>query len=557
MALDPSIILQAGRFDAPSVGQTLQLRELIGARRVEAARVARADAAAQKLTSLRSVAGGQFAKGDTAGAINTAASAGDLEGVKTFQDLDKDQLERAYTVSQRTAPLLYGLKDVPADQRPEALQALAPSLLANGFKPEQLGQIDLSDRGLDGIKNSAITIAQRLEAEGRDRKAALDAEELAYRKQHDAEQLGVTREGNYLSAGLMPPGGAVASPAIGGATGGAHVGPQIESVVTSFLPGVTVTSRQRDPSKNAAVGGVGNSFHLTDDARDFVPPKGMNMGQLASVVKAKLPGYDVINEGDHVHVEPSSRRQSGGGLQIIPGGKLDKRADSARKMTPGEVQAEGLDPSVVYYRGKDGVPRAVGGQDRKTTGGNLKPPPTGALTSYQGNVTSIREIDKVLSLLDPKNNSTAAKRARAAIGPGTGALGDTFTQLNDPNGTEARAMIGRIGGIIIKDTSGAAVSASEDNRLAKWVPMPTDTPEAARAKLRNLKNAIGETQQAFADIYNEDNGFKPLQVRNGQPQSRPKGTLSANIPTFTAEQARNAPKGTRFKTTDGRVMVRK
>ena len=34
------------------------------------------------------------------------------------------------------------------------------------------------------------------------------------------------------------------------------------------------------------------------------------------------------------------------------------------------------------------------------------------------------------------------------------------------------------------------------------------------------------------------------------------GGGAGNIPTMTPEQARNAPKGTRFRTTDGRVMVR-
>jgi hypothetical protein len=40
-------------------------------------------------------------------------------------------------------------------------------------------------------------------------------------------------------------------------------------------------------------------------------------------------------------------------------------------------------------------------------------------------------------------------------------------------------------------------------------------------------------------------------------QEAPPGTQGASVlPTFTPEQARAAPKGTRFKTTDGRIMVR-
>lgn len=90
-----------------------------------------------------------------------------------------------------------------------------------------------------------------------------------------------------------------------GGRGIAPTGQAIESAALTAVPGLTVTSRQRSPGKNASVGGVGGSYHLTDQARDFVPPKGMGMGSLRDRLKQVLPGFDVINEGDHVHVEPS------------------------------------------------------------------------------------------------------------------------------------------------------------------------------------------------------------------------------------------------------------
>jgi hypothetical protein len=52
------------------------------------------------------------------------------------------------------------------------------------------------------------------------------------------------------------------------------------------------------------VGGVTNSYHLTGRARDSVPPPGMGMAEYARRLKALNPKYDVINEGDHVHIEP-------------------------------------------------------------------------------------------------------------------------------------------------------------------------------------------------------------------------------------------------------------
>jgi hypothetical protein len=118
---------------------------------------------------------------------------------------------------------------------------------------------------------------------------------------------GATQGGGRSSTSSAPPQSAQPS-------SGAPLGPQIEQVALSAVPGLTadnVTSRQRSPGKNDAVGGVANSYHLSDNARDFVPPRGMSMGQLAARLKQAMPGFDVINEGDHVHVEPRSRSQAG------------------------------------------------------------------------------------------------------------------------------------------------------------------------------------------------------------------------------------------------------
>lgn len=74
--------------------------------------------------------------------------------------------------------------------------------------------------------------------------------------------------------------------------------------------GATVTSIKRDPAKNAKVGGVSNSFHLTGQAFDSTPPKGMSMAAWEGKLRQQFGGNaDIINEGDHVHVEPKSRTQ--------------------------------------------------------------------------------------------------------------------------------------------------------------------------------------------------------------------------------------------------------
>ena len=92
-------------------------------------------------------------------------------------------------------------------------------------------------------------------------------------------------------------------------------GSDIESHAYGLIPKVNVSSRYRPPGKNADVGGVPDSYHLTDQARDFTPPAGMTMQGLYQTLKQGFPGMDVILEKDHVHVEPpkGTPHTNGGG----------------------------------------------------------------------------------------------------------------------------------------------------------------------------------------------------------------------------------------------------
>jgi hypothetical protein len=93
------------------------------------------------------------------------------------------------------------------------------------------------------------------------------------------------------------------------AAGGETDGERQERLIRAAVPGVIVTSRQRSAADNALVGGVPNSFHKTDQARDFAPPPGMSMAEFDKRVKGILgQGTDVINEGNHIHTEPGGKR---------------------------------------------------------------------------------------------------------------------------------------------------------------------------------------------------------------------------------------------------------
>lgn len=100
------------------------------------------------------------------------------------------------------------------------------------------------------------------------------------------------------------------------AAGGETDGQRFERIVTKYIPGTIVTSRQRSVERNKQVGGNPNSFHIPDRARDFVPPKGMSLTEFGARVKAipELKGTDAVynSEGhhDHLHLEPGGKRAS-------------------------------------------------------------------------------------------------------------------------------------------------------------------------------------------------------------------------------------------------------
>lgn len=141
----------------------------------------------------------------------------------------------------------------------------------------------------------------------------------------------------------------------------------------------------------------------------------------------------------------------------------------------------------------DGTPKAKPVQ--------LKPIPTQSVTAIQENRHNIGQLTEALAALQGRPNS---------VGPGTGILGDTFTQFNDPEGTEVRRIVGQIGAVKIHDLSGAAVSATEAPRFQPFVPTVTDRPEVVRTKLEGFKRELESYLREQQGFYNNpENGYLP------------------------------------------------
>lgn len=75
--------------------------------------------------------------------------------------------------------------------------------------------------------------------------------------------------------------------------------------------------------------------------------------------------------------------------------------------------------------------------------------------------------------------------------------GDEINQRIDPEGTALRAAIADVRSVLLFARSGGAVSEGEAERIAPLLPKPTDTPEAIRAKLPQLRLAVIRLRDAL------------------------------------------------------------
>lgn len=225
------------------------------------------------------------------------------------------------------------------------------------------------------------------------------------------------------------------------------------------------------------------------------------------------------------------QRGPDGQIQPVSGQK-----QQYRQISPQEARSRGLPDGVLYQEAPDGKVEAVPGQ----RSAQLKPIPQTAVKAIIENRGTLRQIDSAISALQSRPKS---------IGPGTGMLGDTFTQFNDPEGTTTRAALGKIAGQIIHDVSGAAVTLSEEPRFKPYVPLVTDRPEVALQKLRQLRSLAQNTLSDFTDYYSEDQGYRPYDAGGGQGGAAPKRVRSI-------QEAQKLPPGTRYIRPDGKVMVR-
>jgi len=346
-----AIALQArapqGNFLAPAIQQGAQFINMMSQQRA----AERQAAAQQQQMQLQMAQEGRAVAGEaraaelqpfTVSKAQADAMSAEQKTVLGFYDLTTEGLKRASTPEQAMVVANYLKEKFPGaasavDQTISTLpsdpgqfeawrrQTLFQSMSAK----EQLGKKFIEQNTGTGTRQLEVSeyepgaVAQELPGSRID-----TGQEITYVKGPNGEVIPMPKR-------MAPAGGGL----VGGARGGgAPLGAGIEQAAMQLSPGVIVSGRARTPERNAQVGGVPGSYHMSDNARDFQPAKGQTVAALAARLQPlKAQGYDVIAEGDHVHVEPGPRMgrapAAGGvvqfGVPVRGTGKAEKVSSEA------------------------------------------------------------------------------------------------------------------------------------------------------------------------------------------------------------------------------------
>jgi hypothetical protein len=475
-------------------------------------------------------AGRAYAGGDYAGAAGLLASRGDLEtaervsqrGARTdvLSAVDKKDFGAARGVAAGAGnTALYGaaagaeddeaaqktqwltqatdaLKQLPVEARQKAFtDYIAPTIKMMGGDDAMLSAIDathLTDEALDAFKASlGGKSGKRIEKIG-DSLVEIGSDGSAheiYKAPAGSKVVGnslVTDDGRVLytapeirsvseGQSLVEIGGDATAPA-------AFDVAAVDNIARQT--GATVTSARRSPADNARAGGVTNSFHLTGQARDLVPPPGVSMANYAADLKQRLgPGYDVINENDHVHVEPSSRGGSTGGSRVVAQG-------AAKRDNGPEWVSETINGTPVL------VNKTTGDRKADPTNPVEKPSKLGAdaiarfSLMVPSAVTAVRTMKRLEDGGYSLNKDAAAARVAQTMGPG-GIIGGTARALAGQDYQDYNQAAKAFESSILPILSGAAVSESEAERLVTAaLPQIGDTKATAKTKAQSRQNMV-------------------------------------------------------------------
>lgn len=149
---------------------------------------------------------------------------------------------------------------------------------------------------------AAISYQKITGADGIERLVAVDPRNVG------AQVIG---DGAAYGSGVASP-----APAATRAPSGGTLNPSNDFASLTQRFGIRPSSTTRSPQHNRNVGGVANSYHLTGEAADYPVPNQLKPQFMA---QARSMGYEAIDEGDHVHLEPPHRGMTASGANPFAG----------------------------------------------------------------------------------------------------------------------------------------------------------------------------------------------------------------------------------------------
>lgn len=532
---------QGGGFDAleslQAIGQQQAQRQQTEIRGYGFQQQQRQDAA-------RTGYANQARAGDFAGARQGAALGGDFDFANALGGLRDDHLKQLAREFDTIGVLHPQLKGIPVEQR---AQIALPILRQAGFSDQELAGVDWSDAGLDGAfamsQSGKAALAARLKAAepytlapGSRRMAG--GQMIADNpKPNNPDYIFDSESGSWLMkpgsgtgpASMAQPG--YATPGIGSGSrsdgSGAPTagrtqfgwtprarngGDNDDAAVDGKISGMSralgisptqdfgnMTNLQIAQALTLSEGGSGsladrnnNPGNLTDPRtggyRKFATKEAGLQAAAMQVARNRRRGQNTIQS--MVEGLPVGGRQQpqagGGGNAAVINVRPPKSADRPSRMTPQEVAAEGLDARTVYYRGKDGVPQAVSGQDKKQ-----------AANLTEGQSKAVGFLGRMVAAQDTLNTITGYVPNAVAI-----ALND-LSNKNPIKGnisqTDRRVLNAQLAfaNAVLRQESGAAIGVDEAAKMVQTLfPMPGDGPEVQADKRQQREAALAAMRVA-------------------------------------------------------------
>lgn len=289
--------------------------------------------------------------------------------------------------------------------------------------------------------------------------------------------------------------------------GGALTEDTFANKFQSLVPGGVITSGYRSPSKNASVGGVSDSNHMTGQAADVTPGKSsLSMAELNATMQAQ--GYHTvpekgnkpvsdISQADHIHVDFNGQHGS----------------------NPAATSGNYSPSSTIRY-------------------GNAAPTVQASATSDNDQYNTTRSTQTTQSyrqgLIDKTNNDiqTIGLAQKYAIGAGTKSLGDIANKVGFviPQGANEAAGVKlldqHIAGSAQKSIAQSGVPARNEQEFNYQLSAVSNLNDPKQSIIYNAavdaaSNQLAHKYSDFVSKYDQGTGPKSYQAMQSAWEQSP------------------------------------